>query len=94
MMLIDSCYSGWRTLWHAVRSSGVRNAKARAGWGAEVDELSSRHFCETFRLKCSLSIEQMGLREERRKKERGEGAKENKEKERKEGRKRNKEIEI
>ena len=53
--------------------------------GAEVGELSSGHFCETSRLKCSFSIEQMGLREERRKKERGEGGKE---KERKEGRKR------
>ena len=43
--------------------------------GAEVGELSSRQFCKTFRLKCSLSIEQMGLREGRRKKERGEGGK-------------------
>ena len=54
--------------------------------GAEVGELSSRQFCKTFRLKCSLSIEQMGLREGRRKKERGEGGK-NKEKKRNEGRK-------
>ena len=82
MMLIDSCYSGRRTLWHVVRrSSGVRNAKGRAGWGAEVDELNSRQFCETFRLKCSLSVAQRGLRKGRRKKERGEGEK-NKEKKR------------
>ena len=51
--------------------------------GAEVGELSSRQFCKTFRLKCSLSIEQMGLREGRTRRRKG-----------KKEEKRNKEIEI
>ena len=89
-------------MWRVVRSSpGTRNANGGAGWGGGVDELSLGYFCETFRLKYPLAVEQMDLGEGRRKRERGEerqresereGGKEEekKRKERKEGRKKEK----